>query len=143
RRYTYPHPAAPAVDRSRGIAPRDIDHITLRTTDVEGLASFLAETLFFHLVDIRRSADGPWRGAWLHVSDQHHDLAILRGQPGETLDHLAWTVDGIEHMKRAADLLAHAGIPIEVGPGRPSIGGHLFTFSRPPGGSRSYISATL
>jgi len=143
RRYTYPHPAVPAVDRSRGIAPRDVDHITLRTTDVEGLTSFLAQTLSFHLVDIRRSADGPWRGAWLHVSDQHHDLAILRGQSGETLDHLAWTVDGIEHMKRAADLLAHAGIPIEVGPGRHSIGGNLFTYFWTPDGNRYELSAEM
>lgn len=143
QRYSYPHAAAPAFHRTRGISPLDVDHITLRSTDVETLARILSETLSFHLVDVRRSSDGAWRGSWLHVSDQHHDLAIIRGQPGETLDHLAWTVDSIDHMKRAADLLAQVGIPIEVGPGRHSIGGNLFMYFWAPGGNRYELSAEM
>lgn len=141
--YAYPHPAAPAFHRLRGISPLDVDHITLRSTDVETLATFLSEVLGFHLVDARRMSTGTWRAAWLHVSDQHHDLAVIRGQPGETLDHLAWTVDSIEHMKRAADLLAQVGIRIEVGPGRHSIGGNLFMYFLSPDGNRYELSAEM
>lgn len=143
QRYGYPHPAAPASRRLKGISPLDVDHITLRSKDVEALASFLSEVLGFRLSDARRESTGRWRGAWLHVSDQHHDLAIIRGQAGETLDHLAWTVDGIEHMKRAADLLAQVGIAIEVGPGRHSIGGNLFMYFWAPGGNRYELSAEM
>lgn len=141
--YTYPHRAVPASPRLRGICPLDVDHITLRDADVEALATFLSKVLDFHLVDARRTSAGVWRGAWLHVSDQHHDLAIIRGQTGETLDHLAWTVDNIEHMKRAADLLAQVGLRTEVGPGRHSIGGNLFLYFWSPDGNRYELSAEM
>lgn len=143
QQYAYPHRAAPAFRRLGGIGPLDVDHITLRSPDVETLARFLSDVLDFRLVDVRRMSTGTWRAAWLHVSDQHHDLAVIRGQPGETLDHLAWTVDGIEHMKRAADLLAQVGTPIEVGPGRHSIGGNLFTYFWSPDGNRYELSAEM
>lgn len=143
QRYTYPHPAVPVFQRLKGICPLDIDHITLRSVSVEELATFLAKVLGFHIVDARKTSSGSWRAAWLHVSDQHHDLAIIRGNPGETLDHLAWLVDGIEHMKRAADILSQSGLQVEVGPGRHSIGGNLFMYFWSPDGNRYELSAEM
>ncbi len=141
--YSYPHPSVPAHRHLQGISPRDLDHITLRVPDVDLLAAFLTHVLDFRVSDARRTADGAWRAAWLHASDQHHDLAMMRGSEAETLDHLAWLVDGIEHMKRAADLLAQVGVRTEVGPGRHSIGGNLFLYFWTPDGNRYELSAEM
>jgi catechol 2,3-dioxygenase len=141
--YAYGHPANPAYGRGQGIAPRDVDHITLRVPDVEQNVAFLTEVLGFHAADARRMPDGRWRAAWLHVSAQHHDLALMRGAAGESLDHLAWLVDGIEQMKRAADLLAQVGLRGEVGPGRHSIGGNLFFYFWTADGNRYELSAEM
>jgi catechol 2,3-dioxygenase len=143
QRFTYPHPAAPPITHRSVVLLIDLDHVTLRHTDVSGLALFLQNSLGFHIPDARLMPDGQWRAAWLHVTSQHHDLAIIRGDAGETLDHVAFRVSGIETMKYLADRLASFGMTIEVGPGRHSIGGNLFTYFWTPDGNRYELSAEM
>jgi catechol 2,3-dioxygenase len=136
--------ALPRHPQGKGIAPKDVEHITLHVADGRGLAEFLRDTLDFQISDIVEPAPGVWAATWMHVSDYHHDLATLpAGKDGDTLHHLAWELDGIDHMKRAADLLGHHDIPLETGPGRHSIGSNLFTYFYGPGGNRYEFSAEM
>ncbi|MCM8750511.1 VOC family protein [Thermomicrobiaceae bacterium CFH 74404] len=141
--YSYAHPAVRCFPESRSSLLLDLDHVTLRHTDVQAVASFLRDVLGFHLPDVRLTGDGRWRGAWLHLTDQHHDLAVLLGNDGETLDHIAFRVAGIEAMKAFADMLAAQGGKVEVGPGRHSIGGNLFMYFWTPDGNRYELSAEM
>jgi catechol 2,3-dioxygenase len=112
--------------------------------DGKRFVGFLVEALDFQVSDIFEPTPGIWAAAWTHVSDQHHDLATLpSGGNGETLHHLAWTLDGIDHMKRAADFLGHEGLSLEVGPGRHGIGSNLFTYFYGPDGNRYEFSAEM
>jgi catechol 2,3-dioxygenase len=129
--------------RSKGLAPTDLDHVTLRTSDVKALAEFLGQALDFKVSDVFEPGPGVWAAAWTRVGEYHHDVAMMMGAPNETLDHVAFTMDGIEHLKRAGDLLADAGIPLETGPGRHGVGGNLFSYFWAPGGNRYELSAEM
>lgn len=139
----YLQPAMPKHARGRGMSPTDLDHVTLRTDNVKGLVEFLQQALDFKVSDVFEPGPGVWAAAWTRVGEYHHDVAVLTGGPGETLDHVAWTMDGLDHIKHAADLLGQTGLPIETGPGRHGIGGNLFTYFWAPGGNRYELSAEM
>lgn len=128
--------------RGTGIAPQDIDHVTVMLENGKEFTEFFTQLLDFRASDLIKTPDGGYFGGWLHTSDYQHDMAFLTGG-GFTLHHLAWTLDNIEHMKRSADLLSHAELPIEVGPGRHVIGSNLFTYFKAPGGNRYELSAEM
>ncbi|BCP14197.1 VOC family protein [Mycobacterium paraintracellulare] len=136
--------SVPTHPRNVGIAPTDIDHLTIHVDDGRQFIEFMCSVMDFRASDVIEAAPGVWMAGWLHTSDNHHDMAILPpGGEGATLHHVAWTLDGIEHMKRSADLLGHIGVPIEVGPGRHTIGSNLFTYFQAPGGNRYELSAEM
>lgn len=140
----YLNPASPKHRRLRGIAPLDVDHITLRNGEqVKEVGEFLRDILDFRVSDVFEPAPGVWGAAWLHVGDYHHDLAIMGGPPGNNLDHLAWTMDGMDHIKKSADLLAQLDIPLETGPGRHGIGANLYGYFWSPGGNRYELSGEM
>jgi catechol 2,3-dioxygenase len=99
--------------------------------------------LGFRISDIFLNADDEWQAAWTRVGELHHDIGLIRCQPGASLHHLAWTVDNIEHHKRAADTLAGAGHTLETGPGRHGVGGNLYSYFWTPGGNRYELSAEM
>lgn len=142
-RRPYLQPAAPTHPRTQGIAPLDLDHVTLRAQDVGGLMEFLRDALDFKVSDGFQPQPGVWAAVWARVGEYHHDVAMLTGGPGETLDHVAFTMEGVDHLKRSADLLSRAEIPLETGPGRHGIGGNLFTYFWAPGGNRYELSAEM
>lgn len=140
----YLSPASPRHPRLKGIAPLDADHITLRNGEqVKEVGEFLRDILDFRVSDVFEPAPEVWGAAWLHVGDYHHDLAIMGGPPGNNLDHLAWTMDGMEHIKKGTDLLGQVEIPLETGPGRHGIGANLYAYFWSPGGNRYELSAEM
>lgn len=145
-RRAYLRPCA-SVSRRRGVTPNDVDHITLsvHAPNVRRLAEFLRDVLGFYISDIFQPAPGVWAAAWTRVGEYHHDLAILGAQEdaGWSLHHLAWAMDGIDHMKRFADQLADWGLPLEYGIGRHGLGGNLYGYFIEPGGNRFEISAEM
>jgi catechol 2,3-dioxygenase len=142
----YRHPGVDASSRRRGVGPADIDHITVAfSTDAEARATahVLSEGLGFKISDIFLNADDEWQAAWTRAGEVHHDIGLIRCQPGASLHHLAWTVDNMEHQKRAADTLASAGHVLETGPGRHGVGGNLYSYFWTPGGNRYELSAEM
>lgn len=140
----YLHPARAHYPRHQGIGPIDADHITLRAEDPKALADFLVSVLDFKVSDVILLGPDVWGGAWTRVGEFHHDVAIVASQAKEeTLDHFAWTFDGIDHVKRAADALANSDIGLEAGPGRHGVGGNLYTYFQAPGGNRYELSAEM
>lgn len=136
-------------DRSslrRGVGPADIDHITIAFSNdkqARATAHVLTAGLSFKISDLFVNADDEWLAAWTRVGEVHHDVGLIRCQSGASLHHLAWTVDNMEHHKRAADTLASAGYPLETGPGRHGVGGNLYSYLWTPGGNRYELSAEM
>lgn len=142
----YSHPAQPIGVALRGIAPTDIDHITIAVADAVTMRSTvlaLQEGLGFRASDIVETSPGDWLGVWTRAGELHHDLGFLRCRPGDTLHHLAWTMESFDHLKVAADHLARAGLELETGPGRHGVGGNLYAYFWTPSGNRYELSAEM
>lgn len=142
----YRHQGFDPSSRRRGVGPADIDHITIAfagQAEARAVAHVLTEGLGFAVSDIFLNADDEWQAAWTRAGGVHHDIGLIRCQPGASLHHLAWTVDNMEHQKRAADTLASAGHLLEAGPGRHGVGGNLYSYLWTPGGNRYELSAEM
>lgn len=144
-RQHYYNPADRAVNRLSGLAPLDLDHITLRVgPDASQTIEFLTKVADFQAADIVEFPGGQGRlAAWLHVGDYHHDVAMFAGAPHETLDHLAWTIPNIEYMKLLLDQVARGGVMTEAGPGRHGVGSNLYSYFFTPDGNRYELSGEM
>jgi catechol 2,3-dioxygenase len=131
------------ADRRAGIGPIDFDHITLKVPDTDATVEFLTTVLGFAVSDEMRPAPDVLAAAWTRAGSQHHDIAMFKGPPEQTLHHYALRLESFEHLKSAADRLAAAGIQVETGPGRHSVGGNVYLFFWTPGGNRLEFSAEM
>lgn len=140
----YLHPAL-SVNRSiHGVAPLDLDHINLKVPDTKKLAEFLTKGLDFGISDIFQPAPGVWGAVWTRAGEYHHDLAFMRGQNSEeTLSHIAFTFENIDHMKRALDILALHELNLEFGLGRHGIGANIYAYFWAPGGNRYELTCEM
>lgn len=144
-RQHYYNPADRVCNRLNGLAPLDLDHITLRVgPDATRTIEFLAKHVDFYPADIVEFPDGNGRlAAWMHVGDYHHDVAMFAGAPHETLDHLAWTIPNIEYMKLMLDQIARGGINTEAGPGRHGVSSNIYSYFFTPDGNRYELSGEM
>jgi catechol 2,3-dioxygenase-like lactoylglutathione lyase family enzyme len=85
-----------------------LDHVTLRTRDLEGTKAFF-ETVFGLEVGYRPTF--PFPGYWLYAAGQPI-VHLIPGQggpvdrSGETIDHVAFRLDGHEAMRLKLDRLS-------------------------------------
>jgi catechol 2,3-dioxygenase len=126
-----------------GIAPTDFDHITLKVPDTDATVELLTSALGFSVSDEMRPQPDVLAAAWTRVGSQHHDIAMFKGPPEQTLHHYALRLESFDHLKQAADRLAAAGVKVETGPGRHSVGGNVYLFFWTPGGNRLEFSAEM
>jgi catechol 2,3-dioxygenase len=139
-----PFPDRPQRYAPRGVAPRQIDHVTVMSTDPKGDAEWFRDTLgstFTEYTMLDEESDLVVF-AMSTNNEKSHDLGMILDQsdvPGR-LHHFAWWVDSREDLLRAADILINAGTPIEFGPGRHGMGEQDYLYVREPGGARVEIN---
>jgi catechol 2,3-dioxygenase len=139
-----PYPERPQRQTRRGIAPRQLDHVTIATSDVMGDASWYRDHLGFRFM--------AWNGldhdpsivvfAVVTTNEKSHDLGLaidLSPIPGR-LHHFAFWVDSRDELLLAAETLIEAGTPVEFGPGKHGIGEQNYLYFREPGGLRIEIN---
>jgi len=140
-RSTYPD--RPQRFAPRGIAPRQIDHVTVLTADTIGDARWYREQLGSRFMEwtVLDDADVPVF-AMSSNNEKSHDLGLVIDQSGipGRLHHVSYWVDSLDQLHRAADLLLNAGTPIEFGPGRHGMGEQDYLYFREPGGVRLEIN---
>lgn len=127
------------------IAPANVDHITLGSTDLEANVAFLRDHLDFRVSEVIRKEDGDWQGAFLRRETHHHDVAILERPPEKdyTMRHVAWEMVDLEHMKTVIDTLANAGHQLEVCIHRHYVGNNLAAYFWSPCGNRFELCAEM
>jgi catechol 2,3-dioxygenase len=136
-------PDRPQRYAPRGIAPRQIDHVTVATADPLGDAQWYRDTLSstFTEYTVLDHADIPVF-AMVTNNEKSHDLGLVvdhSGIPGR-LHHVAYWVDSRDELLRAADILLGAGTAIEFGPGRHGMGEQDYLYAREPGGVRFEVN---
>ncbi|MFH5823158.1 VOC family protein [Georgenia sp. AZ-5] len=149
--YESVYPDRPEKRSSHGAAPRFLDHVTIACSDVDGFATWYAQTLGFRIMARTVLDEAPVTVfSVLTTNEKSHDLGIVLDTsttPGR-LHHIAFWVDHPEDLVRTADLLIENGVPIEYGPSIHGIGEQHFLYFREPstlrvevnsGGYRNYV----
>lgn len=132
------YPERPQKLTNHGIAPRQLDHVTVATRDVVGVAEWLKKHLGFRFMAVAYMHNNPNQAvfATTTTNEKSHDLGLgvdFSDVPGR-LHHLAFWVDSADEHLRCADLLMESGTGIEYGPGRHGIGEQYYLYFREPGG---------
>ena len=127
----------------RGIAPRRLDHLNILASDVTPTRRFFHERLGLRLTEQIIFDDGSEIGAWLAATNKSYDLAVTKDRSGARgrLHHFTYAMDSREDVLRAADILRDAGVPIETGPHKHTIGQTFFLYCFEPGGNRFEIGS--
>jgi catechol 2,3-dioxygenase len=124
----------------RGIAARQIDHVTVATANPGGDAEWYRDTLGHRFMEYTVIPDRPdWAVfAMTTVCERAHDMGLVWDPspvPGR-INHLAYWVDSREDLLRAADVLLNQDVAIEFGPGKHGMGEQDYLYFREPGGVR-------
>jgi len=127
----------------RGIAPRRLDHLNILAREVPPTRQFFQARLGLRLTEQIVYDDGTETGAWLSATNKSYDVAITkdRSDARGRLHHFTYAMDSREDVLRAADVLRDAGIPIETGPHKHTIGQTFFLYCFEPGGNRFEIGS--
>ncbi len=138
--------------RSRdAVAPRQLDHVTVASSDVRGFADWYARVLGFRIMAHTVLDEAPVDVfTVITTNEKSHDLGIVLD--GSTtagrVNHFAFWVDTREDLLQAADILMENGTDIEYGPSIHGIGEQNFLYFREPstmrievntGGYRNYV----
>ncbi|MEH7255140.1 3,4-dihydroxyphenylacetate 2,3-dioxygenase [Neobacillus niacini] len=125
----------------KGIPPLNIDHVNIRVENVQKALDYWEKHMDFSISEFVQGENGKF-AAWTRAKTSTHDVALVQAK-GPALHHIAYTVDGVVNVVRAADLLADAGYrdSIEYGPGRHGVTNAFFLYVRDPDGHRIEIYA--
>lgn len=101
------------------LQPRSLQHVALRTMNLESIVEFYTEALGFDISDwLLREC------AWLRCDSSHHSIMFLLGKPG--IDHIGYHVTDRAEFLLWCDHLADQQVPLVWGPGRHGAGNDLF-----------------
>jgi catechol 2,3-dioxygenase len=138
-------PARPQAHSWRGVAPRQLDHVTVMTRDPYGDSEWYRDTLGYRFMEYTVLDDHPDLVVFSMVTtnEKSHDLGLVVDMSETTgrLHHLAFWVDAVEDVLRAADLLMDSGIHMEFGPGRHGMGEQTYLYFREPAGLRFEVNS--
>ena len=127
----------------RGMNVKRLDHINLQAPDVTATRHFYCNELGFKLREYAVGADGTDGGAWMAVTSQIHDIALLKqpeGKPGR-IHHVAFYLDSREELLRCIDVLTESGHKLEAGPGKHGATQAAYIYFLEPGGNRVELFA--
>jgi catechol 2,3-dioxygenase len=124
----------------RGIAARQIDHVTVATADPGADAEWYRDTLGHRFMEYTVIPDRPdWIVfAMTTVCERAHDMGLVWDPTPASgrINHLAYWVDSREELLRAADVLLNQDVEIEFGPGKHGMGEQDYLYFREPSGMR-------
>jgi catechol 2,3-dioxygenase len=127
----------------RGIAPKRLDHINLLAQDIRACRLFFHEILGMRVTEQIVFDGDQEMGAWLAATNKSYDLAFTKDKSNAhgRFHHLTYMMDSREDVLRAADILTEAGVKIETGPHKHSIGQTFFLYFYEPGGNRVEVGS--
>ncbi|CDJ99649.1 putative extradiol dioxygenase [Microbacterium sp. C448] len=132
-------------------APRQLDHVTIAASDVDGFAKWYNDVLGFRIMARTVLDEAPISVfSVLTTNEKSHDLGVVLDGSSRAgrVNHYAFWVDTYEELLIAADTLMEDGVAIEYGPSIHGIGEQTFLYYREPssmrielntGGYRNYV----
>ncbi len=126
-----------------GIAPKRLDHLNLLAQDIRACRQFFHEKLGLRVTEQIIFDGDQEMGAWLAATNKSYDIAFTKDKSAAhgRFHHLTYMMESREDVLRAADILTEAGVAIETGPHKHSIGQTFFLYFYEPGGNRIEIGS--
>jgi len=111
-------PASSEGRRTR-LHPHALQHLALRTMNLEEMVEFYTEALGFDISDwlLRESV-------WLRCNNDHHTIILMQGK--QDVDHVGYSISAGNELLLWADYLSRQQKAILWGPGRHGAGNDLF-----------------
>jgi len=130
-------PARPQRPPARGACARHIDHVTWGSGDPVADAEWYRDRLGFRFMEYVVMRDVPVF-AVITTNERAHDMGLIADRSGRDgrIHHVAFWLDDVADVHRAADVVLESGTPLEYGPGRHGISESTFLYFREPGGMR-------
>lgn len=129
-------PPAGSEGRRSRLHPHALQHLALRTMNLEEMVEFYTEALGFDISDwLLREC------VWLRSSSDHHTLILMQGK--QDVDHVGYSIPASAEMLSWADYLSRQQKPILWGPGRHGAGNDLFLRFADAEGIHVELSAEL
>ena len=129
-------PPAGSEGRRTRLHPHALQHLALRTMNLEEMVEFYTEALGFDISDwlLRESV-------WLRCSSDHHTLILMQGKAD--VDHVGYSIPAGSELLAWADYLSRQQRAILWGPGRHGAGNDLFLRFADADGGHVELSAEL
>jgi catechol 2,3-dioxygenase len=122
---------------ARGIAPHRLDHLLLTGDDLKTVTRFFVEALNFKQSErVVTEGEEDLVGSFLYTTNTAHDIAFVKG-PDAKLHHVAFSVDSLHDVFKAADLLSMHKVPFDVTPTRHGISRGQTIYFFDPSGNRN------
>jgi catechol 2,3-dioxygenase len=123
---------------SRGVPVRRIDHVNLMSSAPEVDTAMLRDALGFQLREqIVTDDEAVLLGSWMSVTNQAHDIAIMRDPFGSgRFHHVCFWYGVPQHLNDLVELLKDHEIQVEGGPGKHGVSQAMFLYVFEPGGNR-------
>jgi len=125
------------TNRAGPVSPARIDHVNLRSTDMEASLAYWRDALGFSVSEYLEDEAGDVALAWIRRTTGTHDVALGRfDRPA--FAHVAYYLQDPLAVFRAADAIGDAREHgrIEYGPSRHGITNAFFVYLRDPDGNR-------
>lgn len=123
-----------------GMRAMRFDHVLLYGPEIPEVLRFFTTVLDFKLAEQVVAPDGPV-AIFLTTSNKAHDIAfVAHPEPGK-FHHASFLLEDWSDVGRAADLMTHYDIPLDIGPTRHGItrGKTIYFFD--PSGNRNEVFA--
>lgn len=129
-------PPASSDGRRIRLHPHALQHLALRTINLEEMVEFYTEALGFDISDwlLRESV-------WLRCGNNHHTLILIQGK--QDVDHVGYSIPASSELLAWADYLSRLQHSILWGPGRHGAGNDLFLRFADAEGVHIELSAEL
>lgn len=129
-------PPASSQGRRTRLHPHALQHLALRTANLEDMVEFYTEALGFDISDwLLREC------VWLRCNTDHHTLMLIQGK--QDVDHLGYSIPTGSDLLAWADYLSRQQQAILWGPGRHGAGHDLFLRLADPDHIHIELSAEL
>ncbi len=129
-------PPTGSEGRRTRLHPHALQHLALRTMNLEEMVDFYTEALGFDISDwlLRESV-------WLRCNSDHHTVILMQGK--SDVDHVGYSIPAGPELLAWADYLSRQQRAILWGPGRHGAGNDLFLRFADADGGHIELSAEL
>jgi catechol 2,3-dioxygenase-like lactoylglutathione lyase family enzyme len=118
------------------LRPYALQHLALRTMNLEEMVEFYTEALGFDISDwLLREC------VWLRCNNDHHTIMLMQGK--QDIDHVGYSIGASSELLSWADYLSRRQKTILWGPGRHGAGSDLFLRFADSDGLHIELSAEL